>query len=46
MKSRTAPAAPSRRSRGRATERVIEMQRQAASHRVAPARAYRTVTGR
>ncbi len=47
MKSRTAPTASSGRSRGRATARVIEMQRQASTgHRVAPARAYRTVTGK
>jgi hypothetical protein len=48
MKPRTAPTAPSVRSRTQATARVVATQRQTtpALHRVAPARAYRTVTGK
>jgi hypothetical protein len=46
MKSRTAAVASSRSSRRQATERVLEIQRQVSAHRHAPARAYRTVTGK
>ena len=46
MKSRTTPIAPSRRSRRAATAQVLELQRRTSSgRRIAPARAYRTVTG-
>ena len=46
MKSRSAAVAPSGSSRRQATARVLEMQRHVAGHRHAPARAYRTVTGK
>ena len=46
MKSRTAAVASSSSSRARATARVLEMQRHVSAHRVAPARAYRTINGK
>ena len=46
MKSRTAAVASSGSDRRQATARVLEMQRHVSAHRHAPARAYRTVTGK
>ncbi len=47
MQSRTAAiVVSSAASRRQTTARVVDMQRQVSAHRHAPARAYRTITGK